>query len=564
MIRRPERPGWPGIVACGLLPGLLAGAHLAGLVFFLNPELPFSGASVGRGVLLYGGLFGAASMLLLLPLFGGRPDRAGRILPWGITCALAGAALLDWAHASYFAYLLPPGINQRLIKTALWLSLGGVIAFYIALLHALRRRPYGGRSRIALAAVSLLSVVAMLERRDAFEAPRGSRAVPAVVDPEPRPGLWVIGLDGATLDAVLPLASEGKLPFFAAALADGAYGRLESITPTRKETLWTTVATGKLPYKHGVLGAEVYPADALSPGGELSLLPKWIGFRRWGTLGRTGRPPDPLSRTASTAWEILWRLGRRAGVTGWPATFPATSEATYAVTDRFFLASAGDGAARPASLAERARQLAAPAPMPEEPASPAWLGAAALDDRWRLGVAEAATAGEPPGEAAFLFLPGLAGVSERTYGGFEAAQFSGSRADDDRQAAERLTAYYQELDRVLGELWESRALGRRLLAVVSANGIGPRGSGVGGRATGRRDGLLILRGEGIRSGAILSEARLVDVVPTLLYWSGYPVARDFDGQVLTAAFSEDFLNARPLAFLPTYEWAPRPAAPAGR
>lgn len=537
------------------------------MVFFLNPEVPFNGATVGRGILLYGGLGGAVTLAVLLLVLVARPSQAesaGRILPWSLLCALAGAAVLDWAHAAYFAYLLPPGINQRLIKTALWLSLGGVIAFYIALLHTLRRRPYGISSRFVLAAVSVLSVVAMLERRDAYEPPRGRRTVPAIAEPDTRPGLWLIGLDGATLDAVLPLASEGRLPFFAALIAEGAYGRLESITPTRPESLWTTVATGKLPYKHGVLGAEVHPADLLAPGAELSLLPKWIGFRRWGTFGGGSRPPDPGRRSASAAWEILWRLGQRTGVTAWPATFPATPEVSYAVTDRFFDGLPAVGVIRPADLAELAQRPTPTAENPAEEDLPAWLTGALQADRRRLAMAEAATDGVRLEGADFLFLPGLARVSERTYGGFEAALFSGSRAEEDLQAAARLTACYEALDRALGELWARRATARRLLAVVSANGVAPRGSGVAGRLSGQRDGLLILRGPGIRQGAILSGARLVDVVPTVLYWSGFPVAQDFDGQVLTAAFTEQLLAARPLAFLPSYEGALLPGAPTGR
>ena len=77
-----------------------------------------------------------------------RDDAPPRIHPMSVevlegrllTVALAGSALLDWTHASYYAYYLPPGINERLIKTALWLSLGALISFYTALLHALHHR----------------------------------------------------------------------------------------------------------------------------------------------------------------------------------------------------------------------------------------------------------------------------------------------------------------------------------------------------------------------------------------------------------------------------------------
>jgi hypothetical protein len=43
------------------------------------------------------------------------------------------------------------------------------------------------------------------------------------------------------------------------------------------------------------------------------------------------------------------------------------------------------------------------------------------------------------------------------------------------------------------------------------------------------------------------------VAPTLLYGLGFPVARDFDGQVLTAAFDKSFLAGNPVSFFPSYE-----------
>ena len=78
------------------------------------------------------------------------------------------------------------------------------------------------------------------------------------------------------------------------------------------------------------------------------------------------------------------------------------------------------------------------------------------------------------------------------------------------------------------------------------------------------DGLLMLRGNGIREGQFVSRAKLTDVVPTILYGLGFPVARDFDGQVLAEAFSEDFLRRQPLTFVPSYETilaSVRPASP---
>ena len=132
--------GWLAVLGGGFAPGALAGAQLAGLIFFLNPRLPFAFGPVLRGCLVYGALVGLASLALHLPFTWGRPRRARRALPWSLTAALAASALLDWTQRYYYAYYLPPGINDRLIKTALWLSLGTLIAFYTALLHTLHSR----------------------------------------------------------------------------------------------------------------------------------------------------------------------------------------------------------------------------------------------------------------------------------------------------------------------------------------------------------------------------------------------------------------------------------------
>ena len=51
-------------------------------------------------------------------------------------------------------------------------------------------------------------------------------------------------------------------------------------------------------------------------------------------------------------------------------------------------------------------------------------------------------------------------------------------------------------------------------------------------------------------------ARVVDVAPTLLYLAGLPLARDFDGRVLTEALEPELLKSQPLAFLPTYGTVP--------
>lgn len=573
------------------LPGALAGAHVAVLLFFLNPHLPFTFGPVLRALLLYGGLLGllgSLGSLLTLPALRRRRVKAARLLPWTLTGALTLAALLLWTHASYFAYFLPAGINDRLIKAALWLSLAALICFYTALLHSLHRRRYGRRSRLAFGVLALLSLVTAVERRHAFQPlplPAGRPPARSITDDQ-RPHLLVVGLGGATLDALLPLAAEGRLPFLATALRDGAYGRLATLSPHRPDALWTTLATGKYPSKHGVTGSALYAADFLQRGAELRLLPVGIGFRLWGTLGGRRREPAVPDRQAAALWEVLPRLGMPAGVIGWPASIPpprSDGSAAFLLADTFFKQLAPQRGNRngwvrtalPSQAAEMARRLAVrPGDLdPQElddfgPALDGEVREALAGDHWRESLALSLPAQFPQTEALFLVLPGLEGVARSSFGGFAAVEFEGAKARELQEAARLLGAYYQHLDSVLGELWErwnGEGQGPRLLALVSAHGVGEPGAwrrlqgemsrraALEGEVAGAPDGILVLYGEGVRPGTLVTGAAITDLAPTLLYGLGFPVARDLDGKVLTAAFDRRFLARHPLTFLPSYD-----------
>jgi predicted AlkP superfamily phosphohydrolase/phosphomutase len=62
----------------------------------------------------------------------------------------------------------------------------------------------------------------------------------------------------------------------------------------------------------------------------------------------------------------------------------------------------------------------------------------------------------------------------------------------------------------------------------------------------RMNGIFFMRGEGIRAGAPVTGARLIDVAPTILHYLGEGVPASFDGRVLTDAFTGEELAARPV------------------
>ena len=560
--------GWR-LLVLNLLPGILAGAHAANQLFFLNPDLPFAPRTLARVGLVYASIGGIFSCLLLTPLTWGRGDRARRLLPWAATFVLTVVAITDFVFASRYSYYLPPGISLRMIKAGLWMTLVSLIFFYTALLHTLHRRPYKFRSRSGLLLLAVASVYVMAERREAFRPVPGPAPLASAVELGQRPTLYVVGLGGASLDAILPLATQGRLPFLARLLENGVYARPRSLAPVQGEALWTTLATGRLPYRHGIVSSQVFPAGLVAQDGWVSMLPTPIGTYLWEILA-TPKLIDATHRKAVAIWDVLERLHFATGLVGWPVTDPVPKKSPYGFSHRYFQGYFKAPMAQPGELAERG-VLFRVTPEEIDPLLLTDLGDRVpyaflqdlADDLWRESLTMFVLEEEREAKAHFIMLPGLAQVSSRNFGGFAAVQFSGVQREPYLSAAQRLAAYYRHLDQFLADLWE-RDTGPKILAVVSAYGFeAPEGwrrlrAIVSGRRTNglyqqAPDGLFVMMGDGIKQGEFLKDVELIDIMPTLLYSLGFPIARDLDGQVLTGAFSSAFLARNPLTVVPSYE-----------
>ncbi|MEM6455034.1 MAG: alkaline phosphatase family protein [Acidobacteriota bacterium] len=566
-------------IAAAVAPGVLAGIHLANLLFFLNPHLPFSPRTLAATMALYAPALGLFSLLLHAPWLR-QPTRVLRALPWTLTLVLALTVVAAWGHAALYAYDLPPGINRRLLRLGVWVGITAVVGFYTALLHRARRRPYGIRSRVLYTALALASIYAAFERREAFDPTAWALPRATTIPERPPLHLAVVGLEGASLDAVLPLVEEGRLPFFARLRDDGWTARMQPQGAPVRAARWTSIATGKHPFRHGIVGARRWAAPSLGPDQHLLLLPRGLGFRWWGTwpLGAV----DARDRRALPLWTILSRLNLPTAVIGWPLITP-TDPAVRTVVPEPFFEGAGDLQA-PTGVAERLRlyrrrldeighEATARFGRHPDPQVLSWLAL----DLWRESLALSVVEPDVDAQALFVTLPGLASLSAETYGGFAAVRDSGTRTPATERAAQLLSAYYEHLDDFLARLWE-RLPPPRLLVVTSASGAGapavhPRTlttragwralrarlggpPPVGGTVDGRADGLLMMLGEGVRARgeeAAVGRAHPVDLAPTLLYAVGLPVANDADGDVLTDAFDEAFLARRALTFVPSYD-----------
>ncbi|REJ99612.1 MAG: hypothetical protein DWQ36_25140 [Acidobacteria bacterium] len=575
---------WAWFLAAAALPGALAGAQIAGLLFFLNPHWRTDLGPWLRTVLLYSTLLALAGLLLQLPFFWARPRRLARALPWMLVMVFVGCGALHWWHASHLGHYLPPGINRRLIKAGFLLLSSGLAGFYIALLHSMQRRAYRLRSRVALCVLCLLSVYVVVERREAYRPGAAPTPRPARVAPDvDAPRILVVGISALTLDAVLPLAEQGRLPFLAQVVRNGSVVRLTSLEPSRHEPLWWTAMTGVLPYRLADTGAQRHAADFIEPGEVFREVPSGIGFRHWGVPG--GSLP---MRRSEPAYPPLWDVAERIGVESVQLGFqpePTTASAA-----------AGGGAPSPTSPDSARRAPAPPGSasaaagdaavcagardfldqMRAEQVAQSWLDAARRD----LELAEralpvwrpAAVAGAPHPRAVFLRLDGLRGISRNSFGAFVRVELEASRSEALYGHAADVERYYIFLDRLLGDLWSAAAdpvqSPGRTLAIVSAYGVRDTPSSVldwtglwpsrahEGSFRGAPDGTLLLAGHGVRAGT--SQGEITDVSPTLAYLLGMPVARDLDGTVLAEVFVPQFLAERPLRFVPSYGTVARP------
>lgn len=112
----------------------------------------------------------------------------------------------------------------------------------------------------------------------------------------------VLGIDGATLDLILPWSQSGELPVFRQLIREGVHGRLRSTIIPSSAPAWTSFMTGKNPGKHGI-----FSFFQLIPGTYK------IGI----TSGK--------QRDVKTLWSILSDEGKRVGVVNVPMTYPAES-----------------------------------------------------------------------------------------------------------------------------------------------------------------------------------------------------------------------------------------------
>ena len=359
----------------------------------------------------------------------------------------------------------------------------------------------------------------------------------------PNPKVMLVGWDAADWRLIKPLMEAGRMPHVQRLLENGVMAQIATLHPPLSPMLWTSIATGKRPFKHGVLGFTEPTAD-----------------------GRAIQPVTNLSRKAKAVWNILQQNGLRSIVIGWWPSHPAEPIHGVMVSDHYHRAFGPlengwplrAGTVHPPELSGTLAELRI---HPEELAlemMQEFIPDAANIDQEKDGrllsmckmlcecasIHSAATwlLDHQPWDFFAVYYDAIDHFSH----GF--MRYHPPKqpwiTDQDFERYHRVvTKAYELHDRMLGTLLRKAGNDVRVV-LMSDHGfhsdhLRPRAIPdiPAGPAIEHRDfGILVMSGEGFRKDELIHGASVLDIAPTLLTLYGLPMGKDMDGKVLTEAF----------------------------
>lgn len=570
-----------------LVVGALASAYVLVLILQLNPTLPLNplkliplAATIGvfyavhLTAIAYGAL--VVRQLFGRELFSPAWISVGVIAGLGAVAAGVGAALM-WANARTFAIVLEPATVGALVEGGITLAAASLLFLFVAVVRHLGPRPLWAAAIIAIAAASVASPMALRGRGSIPLLGSHPLNAPLEVPLEERHArIRVIAIDAASLELIANATAEGRLPNFGRVLDSGAVMHLATLHPTSPETVWSAVATGKLPQKNGVRSAGVYHLGGQVGEDPLQLLPDFCfaeGLIRFGIL--SGEARTSASFRTRPLWTILGSVGLTVGVVNWPLTYPAPVVRGFVISDQYSrLAETPSGLDDANTLyppeAQGEAMVAARRSNDEGALMPAVMAnvderhqAAARSDRLYDRLYRAMSADRDV-DVALVRYQSVDPIGHYFLRYAMPARFGDVTEEERRRYGQVLEVHYALIDEAIGRAIAS--LGPDdLLLVVAGFGIEPLGFGkrtlermigdpelsAGHEAA--PDGFLMAYGGSVAKARQLRRGSVVDVVPSLLYFLGLPIGRDMDGYARTDLFQPAFTEERPITFIPSYD-----------
>jgi tetratricopeptide (TPR) repeat protein/arylsulfatase A-like enzyme len=353
----------------------------------------------------------------------------------------------------------------------------------------------------------------------------------------------LVGWDAADWQLINPLIDAGKMPNLCRLIEKGMMGNILSLQPMLSPILWTSIATGKRAYQHGIHGFVEPTQD-----------------------GTALRPASSSSRRAKALWNILSQSGLRCHVVGWFASHPAETINGVCVSNQFAVAPSlrqpenwpvAPGSVAPWAEAEKIADLRVhPSEIPGDFLLPFIPDAARLDQT-RPAIAHLLTFLAKRLAECLTVHAVATDLMERHPWDFCAVYYEAidqighefmvyhppkmeHLPEEIFQAFQYvMDGVYQFHDQMLGRLIEL-AGGEAHVLVLSDHGFlngnrRPR-EVVEAASWHRAFGMFAARGPGLKQDTLIHGATLLDIAPTVLTLFGLPVGQDMEGSVLVNGF----------------------------
>lgn len=384
----------------------------------------------------------------------------------------------------------------------------------------------------------------------------------------PERRVLLIGIDGASMKVIEPMAREGRLPNLSRLMEQGASGNLRSLHPLLSPRVWTTVATGVEPDTHGILN--------------------WVTPE---TPDQPSRLYTSMDRKVHALWNIATDAGLSVGMVNWLVTYPPEPIRGVMLTDHALPGSEDNQRFMKETFTGKKDDEGIPSEAPKT-MPPAWAAkveAAAVaaaeplthvpnpftrdplpmalfrdkfsryytqDDTIARLALQIEEENEP--DVLMVLFQGIDRTSHFFWGTLEPSSKYPEKlrfSDEEKViGAEVLRTYYEYSDALIGKLLE-RYGPEDLVLVVSDHGFeaGVTWNIMTGIHNSEKaeDGVIFARGPGVQPGPA-GDVSVTDITPTILAWLDLPVAEDMEGK------PAPFLQVDDLEMIASYETKPVP------
>jgi predicted AlkP superfamily phosphohydrolase/phosphomutase/Tfp pilus assembly protein PilF len=345
----------------------------------------------------------------------------------------------------------------------------------------------------------------------------------------------IFAIDGADWELISELSNDGRIPNIRALAQGGTTASLQTIQPTVSPLVWTSLATGLTPDRHGLI-------DFVDRS--------------------TKRPVDGGTRRSPALWDIAEAFGRRSLVVNWWSAWPPRTDSAVTFDAPVTLMT---GAVEPSEIGGRIAPLIV---------TPESIGFGQVGRFLNITAAEydQAVARGGPADPVNVFRDTLAKtwtdhrvainlyqqqeplVTMVSYEGTDTVNHlfapyhppyrEGMSQTEYRKYWPTVANYYSEVDRMIGE-WMKVLTDDTTVIIVSAHGFRwgknrPRTASAGRSALSdhRNPGVFIAYGNHVAASRANHALSIYDVVPTVLSLLGLPKSTEMAGNHADWVFSD--------------------------